>query len=56
MMAREMSPTEDGTTSSDDHARLPGARVVQLDIAGTAVFLAALAIAVPLRSHRLRNS
>jgi hypothetical protein len=52
MMAREMSPTDDDPKSPDDHARLPGARVVQLDIAGTVVFVAALAVAVPWRSER----
>jgi hypothetical protein len=30
----------------------PGARVVLTDLAGTAVFIIALAIAVPLRTHR----
>jgi hypothetical protein len=35
-----------------DHVPQPGARVVRLDLAGTAVFLVSLAIAVPLRSHR----
>ncbi len=52
MMTREMNPTEDGLQSSNSHVRQPGARVVQLDLAGTAVFLAALAVAVPLRSER----
>ena len=36
----------------NDHTTAPGARVVRLDLAGTAVFLAALAVAVPLRTHR----
>ena len=36
----------------NDHTTQPGARVVRLDLAGTAVFLTALAIAVPLRNHR----
>jgi hypothetical protein len=36
----------------NDHAGHPGARVVRVDLAGTVVFLIALAIAVPLRSHR----
>ncbi|HSB86001.1 MAG TPA: hypothetical protein VLD86_06830 [Ilumatobacteraceae bacterium] len=31
---------------------LPGARLVRLDTAGTAVFIAALAVAVPLRTRR----
>jgi hypothetical protein len=51
MMAREMSPTDDGPHSPPDRARRPGARVVQLDIAGTVVFIASLAIAVPWRNH-----
>jgi hypothetical protein len=34
------------------HATGPGARVVRLDLVGTAVFLIALAIAVPWRTHR----
>jgi hypothetical protein len=37
------------STEAEDR---PGARTVRLDVAGTAVFLAALAVAVPLRSHR----
>jgi hypothetical protein len=36
----------------NDHATQPGARVVRVDLAGTAVFLIALAIAVPLRERR----
>jgi hypothetical protein len=36
----------------NDHATQPGARVVRLDLAGTAAFLIALAIAVPYRNHR----
>ncbi len=52
MMAREMSPTEDVPTAPDEHGQMPGARVVQADLAGTAVFLVALAIAVPYRNHR----
>jgi hypothetical protein len=35
-----------------EHATGPGARVVRLDLVGTAVFLIALAIAVPWRTHR----
>lgn len=35
-----------------DAPGLPGSRLVRLDLAGTAVFIAALAVAVPLRSHR----
>jgi hypothetical protein len=31
---------------------VPGARIVEFDLAGTAVFVVALAVAVPLRSHR----
>jgi hypothetical protein len=30
----------------------PGARIVEFDLAGTAVFVVALAIAVPFRTHR----
>ncbi|HEY0520865.1 MAG TPA: hypothetical protein VGC84_15325 [Ilumatobacteraceae bacterium] len=44
MMSREM-----------EHAleeRQPGSRVVGVDLAGTAVFVAALAVAVPFRTHR----
>jgi hypothetical protein len=37
---------------SDDHADRPGERVVRVDLAGTAVFLGALAVAIPLRTHR----
>jgi hypothetical protein len=37
----------------NDHATQPGARVVRADLAGTAVFLVALAIAVPFRDHRV---
>lgn len=36
----------------DDQASPPGAGVVAVDLAGTAVFLAALAVAIPLRTHR----
>ena len=36
----------------NDDTPNPGGRVVRLDLAGTAAFLVALAIAVPLRSHR----
>jgi len=31
---------------------IPGARVVRLNLAGTAVFLVALGVAIPLRDHR----
>jgi hypothetical protein len=37
---------------SDDQPTMPGAQVVRLDLAGTAVFLIALAVAIPMRSHR----
>lgn len=37
---------------TNDHATRPGARVIRLDLAGTAVFLIALAIAVPSKAHR----
>lgn len=37
---------------TNDHATRPGARVVSADLAGTALFLGALAIAIPLRTHR----
>ena len=36
----------------NDHATVPGARVVSVDLAGTALFLGALAVAIPLRTHR----
>ena len=36
----------------DDRRHQPGARVVRLDLAGTVVFLVALAIAVPWPNHR----
>jgi hypothetical protein len=52
MIAREMSPTDDRPQSPDDHPHLPGLRAVQVDAAGTAVFLAALAVAVPFRNER----
>jgi len=52
MIAREMNPIDDGPKSPDEPTAMPGKRVVQLDIAGTVVFLIALAIAVPYRSHR----
>jgi hypothetical protein len=52
MIAREMSPTEDGPQLPGDDTPPRGARVVQLDIAGTVLFVVALAIAVPLRSER----
>jgi hypothetical protein len=34
------------------HETSPGSRVIRTDLGGTALFLAALAVAVPLRSHR----
>ncbi|MGZ4773569.1 MAG: hypothetical protein ACXV3B_12895 [Ilumatobacteraceae bacterium] len=37
---------------TNDHSAWPGVRVVRVDVAGTAVFLVALAVAIPLRSHR----
>ena len=37
---------------SDREPTIPGARVVRLNLAGTAVFLVALGIAIPLRNHR----
>jgi hypothetical protein len=37
---------------SNEHTSNPGATTVRLDLAGTAAFLIALAIAVPLRAHR----
>jgi hypothetical protein len=36
----------------DDGRRQPGAVVVRADLAGTAVFLVALGVAIPLRNHR----
>jgi hypothetical protein len=47
-----MMVVNESPDSMNDHAPHPGARVVRLDLAGTAVFLVALALAVPLRSHR----
>jgi hypothetical protein len=37
---------------SDDRPTVPGAQVVRLNLAGTAVFLVALGVAIPLRNHR----
>jgi hypothetical protein len=37
---------------TDEIDARPGARVVRVDLAGTAVFLVALAIAIPARTHR----
>ena len=37
---------------SDKEPTIPGARVVRLNLAGTAVFVVALAVAIPLRNHR----
>jgi hypothetical protein len=47
-----MTVVNESPDSMNDDAPHPGARVVRLDLAGTAVFLVALAIAVPLRSYR----
>jgi hypothetical protein len=35
-----------------DHDPQPGALAVRVDLAGTALFLGALAVAIPLRAHR----
>lgn len=35
-----------------DAEPVPGTRIVEFDLVGTAVFVVALAVAVPLRSHR----
>lgn len=40
------------STPAAAHAEHPGAGIVRLDLAGTALFLVALAVAVPLRNHR----
>lgn len=40
------------STTPGAHATQPGAGVVRINLAGTAVFLVALAVAVPLRTHR----
>jgi membrane-bound metal-dependent hydrolase YbcI (DUF457 family) len=45
-------PEDDGAGTTDAHPRQPGTRVVRLDLAGTALFLIALAIAVPLKDQR----
>ena len=37
---------------SDDSVALPCARAVRVDLAGTALFLIALAVAIPARNHR----
>lgn len=37
---------------TSDHETAPGARVIRVDLIGTALFLAALAVAIPLRAHR----
>jgi hypothetical protein len=37
---------------TSDHDNPPGARAVNVDLAGTALFLGALAVAIPLRTHR----
>jgi hypothetical protein len=37
---------------STDHDPQPGALVVGVDLSGTALFLGALAVAIPLRAHR----
>ena len=36
----------------DEEPTIPGAQVVRLNLAGTAVFLIALAVAIPFRNHR----
>jgi hypothetical protein len=46
-----MMTTNDGL-AMNEHATQPGASVVRLDLVGTAMFLVALAIAAPLRTHR----
>jgi hypothetical protein len=43
---------EMSTETTDDSGVQPGARVVRIDLVGTAIFLVALAIAIPARSHR----
>jgi hypothetical protein len=40
------------TGTIDDEMPQPGAKVVAFDLTGTAVFLAALGVAVPFRNHR----
>ncbi len=45
-------PEDDGEGIASDHAAQPGARVVRLDLAGTALFVIALAIAIPLKEQR----
>jgi hypothetical protein len=47
-----MSRQDDAVAMTNDHQNQPGARVVRLDLVGTAVFLLALAIAVPWRAQR----
>ena len=47
-----MSRQDDAVAMTNDHPNQPGARVVRLDLVGTAVFLVALAIAVPWRAQR----
>ena len=37
---------------SDEEPTIPGAQAVWLNLAGTAVFLIALAVAIPFRNHR----
>ena len=43
---------DDGAETTSDHRNQPGAGVVRLDLAGTALFLIALAIAIPLKAQR----
>ncbi len=45
-------PEDDGERITTGHAHQPGARVVRLDLVGTALFLIALAIAIPLKDQR----
>ena len=45
-------PEDEGAGTTDTHPRQPGIRVVRADLAGTALFLIALAIAIPLTDQR----
>ena len=47
-----MMTPNDGARPMSDQATQPGTKIVRLDLAGTAAFLVALAIAVPFRTHR----
>lgn len=49
---RRWAPWHDVQPMTNDRANQRGASVVRLDLIGTAVFLVALAVAVPLRSQR----